>query len=43
MVAVLVLGFIWLEVGSLSTRIAWTALVVVGSPALIVLTLDRRS
>ena len=36
------LAFIWLEVDALSTRIALTGLVLVGSPALVVLTLDRR-
>ena len=41
-VALALLGYIWLEIDSLPTRIALTALVVVGSPALIVITLDRR-
>jgi Flp pilus assembly protein TadB len=36
------LTLIWLLADSLATRIALTALVAVGSPALIVLTLDRR-
>jgi hypothetical protein len=38
-----VLAFVWLYVDSLPTRIALTALVIVASPVLIVLTLDRRS
>jgi len=40
--AAVALAFIWLYVDSLATRIALTAVVAVGSPALIVLTLDRR-
>jgi len=42
MAAAVALALIWLEVDALATRIALTALVAVGSPALIVLTLDRR-
>jgi hypothetical protein len=40
--AAVALGMIWLLVDSLPTRIALTALVAIGSPALVVLTLDRR-
>ena len=42
-VAGVALALIWLEVDSMATRIALTALVAVGSPALVVLTLDRRT
>jgi Flp pilus assembly protein TadB len=41
-VAAVALAFIWLYVDSLPTRVALTALVVVASPVVIVLTLDRR-
>jgi hypothetical protein len=40
--AVIAVGLIWLNVTDLGTRIALTGLVVLASPALIVLTLDRR-
>jgi hypothetical protein len=40
--AVIVIGLIWLNFDDLATRIALTGLVVLASPALIVLTLDRR-
>ena len=42
LVAVVLVGLIWLNFTDLGTRIALTALVAVASPALIVLTLDRR-
>jgi hypothetical protein len=41
-VATVVLAYIWLNVDSMATRIALTILVLVASPALIVLTFDRR-
>ncbi len=37
------LVFVWLMVDGLSTRIAFTALIVLCAPALIVLTVDRRT
>jgi hypothetical protein len=40
--AVIVIGLIWLNFDDLATRIALTGLVVLASPALVVLTLDRR-
>jgi hypothetical protein len=40
--AVIVVGLIWINFTDLATRIALTVLVVLASPALIVLTLDRR-
>jgi hypothetical protein len=40
--AVVAVALIWLNVTDLGTRIALTALVALASPALIVLTLDRR-
>jgi hypothetical protein len=40
--AVVLVGLIWLNFTDLGTRIALTALVALASPALIVLTLDRR-
>jgi hypothetical protein len=42
LVAALAVALIWLRVGDLGARIALTALVLVASPALIVLTFDRR-
>ena len=42
-VAAVALALIWLEMDSLPTKIALTALVAIGSPALVVLTLDRRT
>ena len=42
LVAVVLVGLIWLNFTDLGTRIALTALVALASPALIVLTLDRR-
>jgi hypothetical protein len=42
LVAVIAIALIWLRVEDLGARIALTALVVVASPALIVLTFDRR-
>jgi len=37
------LGFVWLLVDALSTRIALTALILLGAPVLFVLTADRRT
>jgi hypothetical protein len=42
-VAALALGWIWWYFDDLGARIALTALVVVAAPALIVITLDRRT
>jgi hypothetical protein len=40
--AVVAIGLVWLNVEDLATRVALTGLVLLASPALIVLTLDRR-
>jgi len=42
LVALAAIALIWLRLDDLGARIALTALVVVASPAVIVLTLDRR-
>jgi Flp pilus assembly protein TadB len=41
--ALTALGFVWLLVDGLSTRIALTALILLFAPAFYVLTLDRRT
>ncbi len=41
-VALVTLGFVWLGIDSLATRIALTALIVIATPALTVLVYDRR-
>jgi Flp pilus assembly protein TadB len=41
--ALVALGLVWLLVDGMSTRIAFTALIALCAPALIVLTVDRRT
>jgi hypothetical protein len=41
--ALIALAFVWLLVDGLSTRIALTALILLGAPVLVVLTVDRRT
>jgi hypothetical protein len=41
--ALAALGFVWLLVDGMSTRIALTALIVLCAPVLFVLTVDRRT
>jgi Flp pilus assembly protein TadB len=41
--AAVTIGLIWWQIDSLATRVALTVLIVVVSPALIVLTFDRRT